>query len=124
MPKKCLIWFIWIYGDLSPLFLFMVSSIFLTILEDYSRHVWVVMLKFKSKAYDKVKSFVHMVENQFEKKVKAIRSDNGLEFLLKVFYDAKGILHQKSCVYTPEQNGRVERRHQHILNISKLPKKF
>jgi transposase InsO family protein len=63
--------------------------------------------------------------------VKAIRSDNGPEFLLKDFYDAKGILHQRSCVYTPEQNGRIERRHQHILNISralmfqsKLPKKF
>jgi len=109
----------------------MVSSIFFTILDDYSRHVWVVMLKFKSEASDKVKSFIHMMENQFEKKVKAIRSDNGPEFLLKDFYDDKGILHQKSCVYTPGQNGRVERRHQHILNISralmfqcKLPKKF
>jgi len=58
----------------------MVSSIFLTILNDYSRHVWVVMLKFKSEASDKVKSFFNMVENQFEKKVKAIRSDNGPEF--------------------------------------------
>ena len=103
---------------------------FLTILDDYSRHVWVVMMKNKLEGSEKIKSFVYMVENQFEKKVKSIRSDNGPEFLMQEFYAKKGIL-QRSCVYTPQQNGRIERRHQHILNISKslmfqskLPKKF
>jgi len=99
MPRQCLIWFIWIYGDLYPLFLFMVLSNFFTILEDYSRHVWVVMLKFKSEASDKVKSFIHMVENQFEKKVKAIRSDNSPEFLLKEFYIKRVMfIHQNKTV--------------------------
>jgi len=64
----------------------MVLSNVFTILDDYSRHVWVVMLKFKSEASDKVKSFIHMVENRFKKKAKAITSDNGPEFLLKEFY--------------------------------------
>lgn len=72
-----------------------------------------------------------MVETQFTKKVKMIRSDNGIESLLPLYYDSKGILHQRRCVYTPQQNVRVERRHQHILNISRalmfqsgLPKKY
>lgn len=58
---------------------------FLTILDDCSRHVWTVMLKLKSEVGDKVKTFINMVETQFDKKVRVVRSDNGLEFFLLIF---------------------------------------
>ena len=81
--------------------------------------LYVILIKTKGEVHNCLKGLINMVKTQFEKNVKTIRSDNGLAFLLKYFYEEHGILHQRSCVSTTQQNTRVERRHQHILNISK-----
>ncbi|KAK2390516.1 putative mitochondrial protein [Trifolium repens] len=104
---------------------------FLTAVDDYSRFTWVILCKTKSEIPYLVQKFIVMIENQYNCHVKTVRTDNGPEFALHDFYASKGIQHQTSCVETPQQNGRVERKHQHILNVgrallfqSKLPKHF
>lgn len=91
---------------------------FLTIVDDFSRGVWVYLKAEKSEVSHKIKQFCSMVLTQFGKRVKVLRSDNGTEFTyLHKFYAEHGIVHQTTCVDTPKQNGRVERKHRHILNV-------
>ncbi|KAJ4808040.1 Retroelement pol polyprotein-like [Rhynchospora pubera] len=95
---------------------------FLTIVDDFSQSVWVYLMGEKKETSDLLISFCKLVRNQFGKCVKYVRSDNGLEFKtesIKKFFSENGILHQTSCVYTPQQNGRVERKHRHILNVAR-----
>ncbi|KAI3707507.1 hypothetical protein L6452_26097 [Arctium lappa] len=95
---------------------------FLTIVDDYTRSVWVYLLKSKDEVFDNIVAFHSLLINQFGKHVKIFRSDNGTEFVnnkLGAFFKTNGIIHQTSCVYTPQQNGVVERKHRHLLNVSR-----
>ena len=52
--------------------------------------------------------------------IKALRSDNGQDFLsLQAFLDQNGTNFHRSCPYTPQQNGVVERKHSHLLNVAR-----
>ena len=69
-----------------------------------------------------IESFIKLIFTQFNKRIKIIRSDNGIEFvnnnLSKLFNDL-GMIHQTSCAYTPQQNGIAERKHRHLLNVAR-----
>ncbi|KAF5193416.1 Retrovirus-related pol polyprotein from transposon re1 [Thalictrum thalictroides] len=95
---------------------------FLTVVDDYSRCTWVYLMRFKSEACTLLQNFCQMVKTQFNHPVRIIRSDNGAEFLsssMKLFYQNNGILHQRTCVDTPQQNGVAERKHRHLLEVAR-----
>ena len=55
-----------------------------------------------------------------EQQVKIIRTDNETELnCMKNYFFENGITFQASFMGTPEQNGHVERKHQHILNVAR-----
>jgi len=104
---------------------------FLTIVDDHSRFTWLYPMCNKSETRKSLTNFVAYVKNQFGKTIKVVRSDNKPEFNMVDYFDAAGIVHQTSCVETPEQNGIVERKHQHLMNVtrallfrSKVPAQF
>ena len=93
---------------------------FLSIVDDATRSTWVFFLmKSKSKTMPFLISFFTMIHTQFGVKIKAIRSNNGPGFCMIDFYNTHGIIHLKTCVYTPQQNSVVERKQQHILSITR-----
>lgn len=42
-----------------------------------------------------------------------------LRFCYITFFATNGIIHQTNCAYTPQQNGVVERKHKHLLNVAR-----
>ena len=96
---------------------------FLTLVDDYTRSTWTHLMVTKDEAFHLITSFVAMARTQFNGIVKTIRSDNALELGLSKealrFFADNGIIHQTSYVQTPQQNGVVERKHRHLLEVSR-----
>jgi transposase InsO family protein len=98
------------------------NSYGLLVVNDYSRYTWVFFLSNKSNMFSLFKGFAKRVENEFDFKMKMIRSDNGFEFKnskIKDYCDEKGIKHEFSAKYTPQQNGVVERKNQTLIDMAR-----
>lgn len=66
----------------------------------------------------KSQSLIIFAHTQFYATIKTIRTNNGSEFLcMKNYFQSNDVELQNTCVYTPQQNGVVERKHRHILTI-------
>lgn len=77
---------------------------FLTIVDDCTRSTWTIMLIDKASTFTVVQNFIFMVQNQFNAKVKTIRTNNDTEFINKqcqTLFESLGIVHQLTCPYTP-----------------------
>lgn len=98
------------------------AKYFLTFIDDFSRQVFIYFLKNKSEVLPKFIEFIAWAENQHERKIKVFRTDNGTEFCSKNIEDIckkYGIQHQRTVVYTPQQNGVAERMNRTIVEKAK-----
>jgi hypothetical protein len=95
------------------------SKFFLTIVNDHNRFTWIYLMHNKSQTRFLNGYFFLLVETQFNSKIKCLRFDNGSEFHMTDFFSSMGIVHQLTCVETPQQNAIVERKHQHLLNVAR-----
>ena len=86
---------------------------FLIYTDDHNRFGWLFLLKKKFEVTICIKNLCVLIEQQFGKTVKGLRTDNAKDFLnkeLNEFLASKGIVHETSCPYTPQQNGLAERK--------------
>ncbi|KAK6796289.1 hypothetical protein RDI58_003990 [Solanum bulbocastanum] len=95
---------------------------FVSFIDDYSRCTWVFLMKDRSELFAIFKSFFAEIQNQFGVSIRTFRSDNALEYLSSQFQEFmthKGIIHQTTCPYTPQQNGVAERKNRHLIETAR-----
>jgi transposase InsO family protein len=77
----------------------------LIIVDDYSYFTWVFFLHNKSETQEVLKKFLKRAQNEFDAKVKKIRSDNDSEFKntqIEEYLNQEGIKHEFSTPYTTQ----------------------
>jgi hypothetical protein len=95
---------------------------YVSFIDDFSRNTWIYFLRKKYEVFDKFKEFKALVENQTEKKIKVLRTDNGGELCgneFKEFCKKCGIERKKTTPYTPQQNGVAERMNKTLMEKSR-----
>jgi len=77
---------------------------FISFTDDWSRKVWINFLNTKDEAFTSFTEWKKMVETQSERKLKKLRTDNGLESCNQKFdgfYTKEEIVRHRTCTYTP-----------------------
>ncbi|GFS59818.1 retrovirus-related Pol polyprotein from transposon TNT 1-94 [Trichonephila clavipes] len=118
------------------------AKYFMVIVDDFSGMNFTYFLKNKYEVFDIFSQFKAKYENLTDKRIKKIRTDNGLEFVneqLDTYLANSGIFYEKTIPYNSESNGKAERanrvlleranrvlleRARSLLYESKLPLKF
>ena len=80
--------------------------------DDYSGFKYVYFQKHKADVTDKFIELEKLVNNQFGRSMKILRTDNGREYVndrMKKYLRERVIVHECSATYTPERNGKAER---------------
>ena len=81
---------------------------FVSFIDDCSRVTWIFFMKDKAEVAQLFQNFYRMVQTQFGKTIKRLRSDNGTEYVnrnMSEFLQKHGVIHELTCVDTPQQNG-------------------
>ena len=56
---------------------------FVIFIDDFSKAIWLYLLKSKDEVFNYFQEFLCLIETQFDAKLKIFRSDNGTEFINK-----------------------------------------
>ena len=97
------------------------SKYFLTFIDVFSRFYWVYFLKLESEFFEHFKIFKSLVENQYGRRLKILRYDNGGEYANSEFIQYckyVGIQMHHSIPYTPQQNGVAERKNRSLKEMA------
>ncbi|XP_070032695.1 uncharacterized protein [Nicotiana tomentosiformis] len=98
------------------------NKYFPIVVDDFTRMTWLFLLKVKSYVCVVVTQLIVFIQTQFNKVVKVVRLDNGSAFVnsnCTTLLQKYSIIHQITCAYNPQQNRVAERKHRHILEVTR-----
>nr|KYP59279.1 Retrovirus-related Pol polyprotein from transposon TNT 1-94 [Cajanus cajan] len=91
---------------------------YVAFIDAFSKYTWIYPLKSKAETLSVFQQFKAMAELQFNTKIKSVQPDWGGEYrAFTSFLAINGIEHRLICPHTHHQNGVVERKHRHIVEI-------
>ena len=95
---------------------------FILLVGDFSRFMWVFLLKNKNETLVVFKKLKINVEVEKDKKIKNFRTDCGGEFIstaFKDYYENEGMKRFLTTPFSLQQNDVVERRNRSIVEITR-----
>ena len=110
------------------------KTLFLLLVDDKSRFMWLILLQAKSEATEAIKCIQARAEAECWKKMQMLRTDRGREFTSASFSkycDELGMQQQLTAPYFPQQNEVVEGQIQTIIKTARslqmtagMPRRF
>lgn len=76
----------------------------------------------KTQFHSKIDTLSYGHEAQIFPEIQKVQSENDSEFLSKDMQKkilSNDVIHQQSCIGTPQHNGNVEHKHYHILEVAR-----
>jgi transposase InsO family protein len=98
------------------------KKLFLLVVDDKSRYMWLVLLSSKDQAGDVIIRLQARVEAEVGRKLGTLCTDRGGEFTARTFMEycaEQGVQRHLTAPYTPQQNDVVERRNQTVLGMAR-----
>ncbi|WP_416514659.1 integrase catalytic domain-containing protein, partial [Klebsiella pneumoniae] len=95
---------------------------YVSFIDDFTKTTWIYFMKNKTEVLSHFQTFLKMIQNEFNCSIKVIRTDNGTEFKNQNFSQIlheNDILHETSCVHTPQQNGVSDRKNRQLLEVAR-----
>lgn len=95
---------------------------FLLLVDDFSRFMWMNLLKSKDEAAAVIRRFQAEAEKESRQPLRVLRTDRGGEFTALDFAEwcaERGVQRHLTAPYSPQQNGVVERRNQTIVGATR-----
>jgi hypothetical protein len=94
------------------------ARFYVIFVDHFSKFTWFYPIAYKSNVFSLFPKFQAYVERQFNRKIKSIQTDGGGEFIkLRQIFASHDIDHRITCPHTHQQNGSVERKHRHIVEM-------